>query len=126
MEKLLADLKAFHIACDVPVLPAPALPPQDRLQLRERLLTEEFEEYKSAIRQSDLVEAADALADLIYVAVGTALELGIPLDRVWNEVQRSNMAKVDPETGKVRRRDDGKILKPDGWAPPDVKSAIGM
>lgn len=74
----------------------------------------------------DMEEIADGLADLIYVAVGAALEFGIPLDRVWAEVQRSNMAKVDAETGRVRKRADGKVLKPDGWTPPDIKSALAV
>ena len=61
---------------------------------------------------------------MIYIAVGTALELGIPLEPVWDEVHRSNMAKVDPETGKVRKREDGKVLKPEGWVRPDIAGAI--
>lgn len=67
---------------------------------------------------------ADGLADVIYVAVGAALEFGIPLDRVWAEVHRSNMAKVDPATGKVIKRADGKVLKPEGWTPPDVAGVL--
>jgi len=69
---------------------------------------------------------SDGLADLIYVCVGCALEYGIPLDRVGDEVQRSNMAKVDPLTGAVRRRLDGKILKPEGWTPPDIAGVMGL
>lgn len=124
MKKLLNDLTAFHIACDVPVLTTPQFPSQDRIALRDKLLKEEVKELDEAVEARDLVEVADALGDIIYIAVGTALEFGIPLDRVWAEIQRSNMAKVDPATGKVRKREDGKVLKPEGWTPPDIAAAL--
>jgi predicted HAD superfamily Cof-like phosphohydrolase len=72
--------------------------------------------------EDDIVEIADALADIIYIACGTAVSYGIPLNRVFDEVHRSNMAKL--VDGKVIRRADGKILKPDGWTPPDTKAAV--
>lgn len=124
MTVLLSDLRSFHNACDVPVLPTPQFPSQERIRLRDDILQEEVNELRDAISENDIVEVADALADIVYVTVGTALEFGIPLDRVWSEVHRSNMAKVDPVTGKVRRRSDGKVLKPEGWLPPDIKSAL--
>jgi predicted HAD superfamily Cof-like phosphohydrolase len=68
------------------------------------------------------VEIADALADIIYIACGTAVSYGIPLDRLFAEVHRSNMAKL--VDGKVIRRSDGKVQKPEGWAPPNVKSIL--
>ena len=77
-----------------------------------------------AMEAGDMPEIADAMADSIYVIVGAALEYGIPLDRVWAAVQRANMAKVDPATGKVRKRHDGKVLKPEGWTPPDISAAL--
>lgn len=124
MKKLLDDVRAFHEACDVPILTSPQFPSDERIALRERILQEEFFEFKDALVDRDIVDVADALADIIYLAVGTALEFGIPLDRVWDEVQRSNMAKRDPATGMVRRRDDGKVLKPEGWTPPDIAKAL--
>ncbi len=94
--------------------------------MRARLLDEEVREFHNALSEDDnIIELADALADIIYIVVGTALEFGIPLDRVWTEVQRSNMAKVDPTTGKAKHRVDGKILKPEGWTPPDIVAAFG-
>lgn len=125
MSQLLDDVRAFHVACDVPVLAAPQWPGEARVALRERLLAEEVRELSDALTEGgNIVEVADALADIIYIAIGTALEFGIPLDRVWAEVQRSNMAKVDPATGKAAHRADGKILKPVGWTPPDVVGAL--
>ena len=67
----------------------------------------------------NLSEIADGLADLIYVAIGMARTLGIPLEEVWDEVHKTNMAK---EGGPVRG--DGKILKPPGWKPPAVKTIL--
>jgi predicted HAD superfamily Cof-like phosphohydrolase len=116
MKNLIRDVfdRAFHLqACR-------------RNVERHNLLQEEWGEFIEANERNDVVGVADALADMIYVAVGTALEYGIPLDKVWAEVQRTNMAKVDPATGKVSRREDGKILKPEGWTPPDVKGALGL
>jgi predicted HAD superfamily Cof-like phosphohydrolase len=126
MAALLGDVRAFHRACDVPIGAQPEIPGRDRVELRDRLLVEEVKEWQEAVECDDLVGVADALADIIYIAVGTAIEFGIPLDRVWAEVQRSNMAKVDPATGKALRREDGKILKPDNWTPPNVAGAIGI
>lgn len=126
MKKLLDDVAAFHKACDVPILEKPTIPDLARRELRISLINEECnKELIPAIdKANDIAEVADALADLIYVIVGTALEFGIPLDRVWNAVQAANMAKVDPITGKVKKREDGKVLKPLGWVAPDINKAV--
>lgn len=71
----------------------------------------------------DLAGAAGEIADVVYVAKGAALALGIPIDEVTAEVQRANMSKVG-EDGKVERRSDGKVVKPPGFAPADVASII--
>jgi NTP pyrophosphatase (non-canonical NTP hydrolase) len=123
MKALIDDVSAFHTACDIPINTTPAIV-TERVELRRNILAEEWRETDEAMARGDLIEVADGLADIIYVAVGTALEFGIPLDRVWAEVQRTNMAKVDPVTGKVRQREDGKVLKPDGWTPPDIATAL--
>jgi len=126
MKSLLDDVGAFHKACGVPAYyGTPWSPTADRVMLRISLIDEEVNrELFPAMKRGDIVGVADALADAIYVIVGTALEYGIPLDRVWDAVQRSNMAKVDPDTGKVRKREDGKILKPEGWVGPDIAAVI--
>ncbi len=126
MEALLGDVAAFHRACDVPILAKPAFPDLARQKLRDDLLREEVNEFIDALQVGDIVDVADAIADCIYILIGTALEFGIPLDRVWAEVQRSNMAKVDPVTGKATKREDGKILKPEGWQAPDIAGALGL
>ncbi len=132
----IGDVEKFHRTFDVLVATTPGFPSVEDMERRRRLIQEEVVEellpllskytlpvsrlLHSADMLNDFVEIADGIADSIYVLIGTALELGIPLDRVWKEVQRSNMAKSDPETGEVRRREDGKILKPDGWTPPNI------
>lgn len=121
-----ADVRAFHEATGTPALDRPAFPSFERVDLRASLVEEEMAELEAALIERSLPAVADAIADLIYVLIGTALEFGISLDRVWAEVQRSNMAKVDPATGKVRRREDGKVLKPEGWTPPDIAGALGL
>jgi predicted HAD superfamily Cof-like phosphohydrolase len=124
MKRLMNDVAAFHRATDTPVSATPSFPPHGRRALRRRLIEEEVEEFCRADREEDLVGVADALADIIYVVVGTSLEYGIPLHAVWDEVQRANMAKIDPLTGRVTKREDGKVLKPDGWEPPDIRAAV--
>lgn len=126
LENVIEDVSKFHKACDIVELETPTLPDESRRKLRRKLIEEEFQEFIDAEEENDIVEVADALADLIYVICGTALEYGIPLTDVWNEVQRSNMAKINPETGKVIKRADGKILKPKSWQPPDIAGILGV
>lgn len=116
------DVKEFHRAFGQRVGETPELPDKDERELRKKLLAEEYTEYVVAEHRNDLVEIADALADIIYIACGTAVSYGIPLDRLFAEVHRSNMAKL--VDGKVIRRSDGKVQKPEGWTPPDVKSIL--
>lgn len=127
MRHIISDVRDFHIACDVPVKTIPANPPPDRIALRKNLIDEEVNrELLPAMDRGDLCAIADGMADAIYVIAGAAIEYGIPLERVWAAVQRANMAKVDPATGKVRKREDGKVLKPFGWVGPDIAAAIGV
>jgi predicted HAD superfamily Cof-like phosphohydrolase len=122
MSNMYRDVKDFHIAFGQRVSHKPELPDEDERHLRKTLLQEEFNEYVQAERDDDIVEIADALADIIYIACGTAVSYGIPLDKVFNEVHRSNMAKL--VDGKPIYRDDGKVLKPEGWTPPDIERIL--
>jgi predicted HAD superfamily Cof-like phosphohydrolase len=87
------------------------------------LVIEEFKELMVAFGNRDLVEIADACADLKWVIEGLEHTLKIPQQEVWNEVARSNLAKISAD-GKVHKRDDGKVLKPEGWTPPNIKDII--
>lgn len=100
----------------------PVFPNLETRQLRIKLLKEEFEEYLDAELKNDFIEVADALADLIYIACGTAASYGIPLNAIFEEVHRSNMAKL--VDGKPLKREDGKVIKPEGWTPPDIEGVI--
>lgn len=80
---------------------------------------------KDIVNEVDaLTELVDGLLDTIYVAAGWLHVMGLDGYTLWSEVQRSNMAKIDPETGKVLRREDGKIQKPEGWTPPQLKAIV--
>ena len=119
------DVREFHEGFGVPIETDPTMSTPERRVLRARLILEEAGETVAAISSGDLIETADGIVDLIYVAIGAALEFGVPLDRVWREVHRSNMAKLGGPT-----REDGKVMKPPGWTPPDIlralKQAAGM
>jgi len=117
------DVKDFHRAFGQRIGEVPAIPESiDECVLRMSLLEEEFDEYFDAEEDADIVGIADALADIIYIALGTAVSYGIPLDKVFEEVHRSNMAKL--VDGKVLRRADGKVQKPEGWTPPDIAGVL--
>ena len=116
------DVRDFHQAFGQRIGDKPEFPDDEERTLRVKLLREEFIEYLDGESFNDLVEVADALADIIYIACGTAVSYGIPLDDVFAEVHRSNMAKL--VDGKVIRREDGKVQKPEGWTSPDVKDVL--
>ncbi len=97
---------------------------EDQLGLYLRLILEETQELLVAVEDNDSVEIFDALLDIIVVCVGAGHSAGFPMEAGWREVVRSNMAKVDPDTGFVNKRTDGKIMKPPGWTPPMLASLI--
>ena len=94
---------------------------EDVHRLRVALIEEELAEFRNAGEAHDLVEIADALADLLYVVYGAGVTYGVDLEPIFREIHRSNMSKGDPE---VVRRPDGKILKGSNYSPPDVASLV--
>lgn len=116
------DVKEFHKAFGQRIGIKPEFPSKEERLLRKKLIDEEFDELMEAEENNDFVEVADALADIIYIALGTAVSYGIPLDKVFDEVHRSNMAKL--VDGKVHRRADGKIQKPEGWTAPNISDIL--
>lgn len=123
MKTLLGQVREFHSAFEVPVLPTPQFPSEERRKLRYRILREEFEEYVAAENSDNFEEVADALGDMAYIIAGTALEYGIPLDRVLEAIHAANMSKLGPD-GRPIKRADGKVIKPEGWQPPDIAAAL--
>jgi len=85
------------------------------------LIKEEVAELADAVANNDRVEQLDALIDIMVVTAGALHSMGVDAPGAWKEVMRSNFAKVDQRTGKVVRREDGKILKPTNWEPPRLK-----
>jgi predicted HAD superfamily Cof-like phosphohydrolase len=116
------DVLEFHKAFNLKMGKSPKLGTPEERKLRIKLIREEFNELLDAEDDDDIVEVADALADLIYIACGTAIAYGIPLNRVFDEVHRTNMAKL--VDGKPLYREDGKVKKPEGWKPPDINKVL--
>ena len=82
------------------------------------LIEEEHKELNQALTDNNDVEILDALVDILVVTVGAIHSAGMDAEGAWKEVMKTNFAKIDRETGKVRKREDGKVLKPVGWEPP--------
>jgi len=152
MNKYLEAVSEFHETFGAPILETPQIPSSDRCELRVSLLQEELNELKEAIEKGDVVEIADALADLQYVLSGAVLEFGMgtKFDELFDEVQRSNMSKAcdsqqdalatlshykqkdgtegvyKEENGKwlVYRKEDNKVLKSVNYSPANLKDIV--
>jgi len=115
------DQEKFMRACDQTVGEFN----QDQFNLYVKLIDEEFnDELKVAVDNNDRVETLDALIDILVVTIGAIHSMGADAEGAWKEVMSTNFAKIDKETGKVRKREDGKVLKPLGWVAPDLKPFI--
>ena len=91
--------------------------------LRIDLIKEELEELTEAMNNKDLLEVADALTDILYVTYGAGHSFGIDLDKCFNEVQNSNMSKLD-ENGKPIYNDAGKVMKGPNYFKPDLSKFV--
>jgi len=111
------DVTKFIEACDQEKSEANA-------SLYRNLIVEEYNEYLTALNKHDEVEQLDACMDMIWVILGFCYMKGYNVDGAWAEVARSNLAKINPETGKVTKRVDGKVLKPEGWTPPSLEQFV--
>ena len=100
--------------------------PNDKIiGLRLDLIREELSELKEAVEKKDIKEVADALTDILYVTYGAGHAFGINLDKCFDEVQNSNMSKLD-ENGKPIYNDSGKVMKGPNYFPPNLKKIIGL
>ena len=115
----------FMEAMEQEVNTVPTFPEEDVQKLRLDLIEEELDELHYAIDNKDMVEIADALGDLLFVVYGAGHAFGIDLDECFKEIHASNMSKLGPD-GKPIKREDGKVLKPDTFFPPDLKSILGL
>lgn len=123
-ESFFQTVVKWHLATGNPVRPCPdwldgAVGNDDSLRLGMELIREEFRELQEAWAKCDPVETADAIGDLVWVLCGFSARLGYDLDAVWAEIKLANYKKVGGP-----RRDDGKLMKPPGWEPPDIQGAL--
>ena len=96
----------------------------EQFKLYLNLITEEYNELQDAIAAGDPVETLDALTDILVVTIGAMNSMGADGEGAWREVMATNFSKIDRQLGKVRRRKDGKILKPEGWEPPKLANFL--
>jgi len=113
------DQSKFMTACDQTVGEINA----GQFLLYKKLIQEEVQELEEATCQE---EQLDALTDILVVTIGAIHSMGANGEGAWNEVMRTNFAKIDEDTGKVRKREDGKVLKPEGWQPPNLKPYLSQ
>ena len=111
------DIDTFATACDQP-------PSEANYAMYLDLITEEYNELNQALIDDDRVEQLDALVDILVVTMGAIRAAGFDGEGAWKEVMDTNFAKIDGETGKVRKREDGKVLKPEGWKAPELAQFI--
>lgn len=126
MQEILQSLIDFHRAFEIPWRDRPTAElPASEYALRHELLREESQEYLEACQAQDLVAIADALGDQLYVLCGTIIAHGMQhkIEEVVREIHRSNMSKLGPD-GKPLRREDGKVLKSEGYFRPNLKPIL--
>ncbi|MDC6447875.1 nucleoside triphosphate pyrophosphohydrolase family protein [Alphaproteobacteria bacterium] len=102
-----------------------SFPNKKIVQLRIDLIQEELNELKDAISNNDIIEVADALTDILYVTYGAGHSFGINLDKCFDEVQDSNMSKLDANKQPIYS-DSGKVMKGPNYYPPNLKKIIEL
>ena len=111
------DIERFGSACDQE-------PSEANYKMYLDLIREETDELEEAIQDNDKVEQLDALIDILVVTMGAVRAAGWDGEAAWKEVMDTNFAKIDADTGKVRKREDGKVLKPEGWKAPELAQFV--
>ena len=114
------DQEKFMRACDQSVDKFD----EKQFAMYVNLISEEYQELLEATLSDDQVETLDALIDILVVTIGAIHSMGADAEGAWKEVMMTNFAKIDRDTGKVRKREDGKVLKPTGWVPPNLTKFI--
>ena len=112
------DIDTFQTACDQE-------PSDSNYKMYLSRIDEEVGELVEAVAANDKVEQLDALVDILVVTMGAIRAAGWDGEGAWREVMATNFAKIDPDTGKVRKREDGKVLKPEGWKAPELAQFVG-
>tara|TARA_B100000686_G_C16805244_1_gene989533 strand:+ start:9738 stop:10127 length:390 start_codon:yes stop_codon:yes gene_type:complete len=128
IEKPLNAVEKFHKAFGIEISESPIAKTSDKkIELRFRLMQEENTEYLKAAKEDDLIEVADALGDMLYILCGTILTHGMQykIDEVFDEIQKSNMSKLNKD-GKPIYRKDGKVLKGPNYFKPDINKIFNQ
>lgn len=121
------DVHLFHRKFRLPHPKVPQLLDHDTANFRIKFMEEELDEFVNAAVRDDLPRAADALIDLVYVVMGTAVMMGLPWQALWDAVQYANIRKVraagddDPLSVRKNKLD---VVKPPGWVSPDIKAVL--
>lgn len=126
MQKQINAVKEFHKTFKITFNENPtANLGQSKHELRYNLMKEENEEYLDAVQNNDLTEIADALGDMMYILCGTIIEHGLQdkIEAVFDEIQRSNMSKLD-ENGNPIYREDGKVIKGPNYFKPNFSNIL--
>jgi predicted HAD superfamily Cof-like phosphohydrolase len=117
-----ADQAKFMIACDQSV----GQLNEAQYLMYTSLVKEEIAEFLAAFNKNDRIEELDALIDILVVTIGAIHSMGADAEGAWKEVISTNFAKINPETKKVIKRGDGKVIKPEGWKPPNLKPYLSL
>jgi len=120
LDEEIRDLMAFNNRFELLIKHEPGHLSMELLRERVNHMQEELDELKRAALSQDLAGQADALVDLVYVAKGTAVMMGLPWKELWNEVQLANMRKVPQTTARMRHD----VVKPPGWRPPNIEGTL--
>ena len=126
MSDFVQDVINFRNKYGLPINYKPTFLDKDHMFFRLNHIQEEFNELSKAVKDKDMVEIADALTDLCYVSIGTALSMGINIKATWEEVHYSNMQKVRAKSdgSNSKRKSSFDIVKPEGWVPPNIHRAL--
>jgi predicted HAD superfamily Cof-like phosphohydrolase len=111
------DQEKFMIACDQTT----GKQNDQQYLMYMGLIEEETKELEQALLNNDRVEQLDALIDILVVTIGALHSGGFDVEGAWKEVMGTNFAKIDRRTSRVHKREDGKVLKPEGWTPPQLE-----
>ena len=120
MSKTFTDVQMFMLASGQTL----NINNEEQAHLYHRLINEEYNEFIVARNKKNEVETLDACFDMMWVIIGYMLSKGYDVEGAWDEGAKSNLAKIDALTGKVIKREDGKVLKPEGWKKPDFSKFI--
>ena len=123
MSKTFTDVTVFMTAAGQSIPPFNA-DPSSQSDLYFNLIKEEYRELMDASLDKNDTEICDACFDLMWVIVGYMKSRGWDCEEIWDEGAQSNLSKIDKVTMRVKKREDGKILKPEGWKPPDFAKFV--